>query len=510
MGQTIQDVALNNCRKFFGDCLTHVKGEWAGQPLIPQDWVVEKILCPLFDDDDRQYRTVYVEVPRKNAKSTISAGIALYLLLADGEPGAEVYSAAADREQARIVFDMARQMVEASPELSRVCKVMRSAIVGPNGQTYKVLSADAYTKHGLNAHGIIFDELHTQKNRELWDVLTTSTGSRRQPVVFAITTAGVYDKESICWELHDYAVKVRDGIIEDETFLPVLYGAEKEDDWTDPEVWAKANPGLGVTLKPEYLERKCREAQEVPAAQNTFRRLHLNQWTEQETRWLDMTVWDANSGVVSEDGLAGSECYAGLDLASTIDIAALSLVFPVDDGYATIMRYWVPEENIVKRSKRDRVPYDAWKWDKWITATPGNVIDYDYIRSDINALGEKYNIREIAIDRWNSTQLQTQLDGDGFVIFPFGQGFASMAAPTKELQKLLLGRQMNHGGDPVLRWMASNVAVQQDAAGNLKPAKNKSSEKIDGIVALIMGIGRASVSEGPVVSKYETEELLVL
>jgi phage terminase large subunit-like protein len=233
----------------------------------------------------------------------------------------------------------------------------------------------------------------------------------------------------------------------------------------------------------------------------------LNQWTEQQTRFISLDVWDENGGVVSEDSLFGMECYGGLDLASTTDVAALALVFP-DDGQI-VMRFWIPEDNMRRRVDRDRVPYDQWVRDGWITATPGNVIDYDRIRADVSELGKQFNIKELAIDRWNATQITTQLDGDGFTVVPFGQGFASMSAPTKELEKLLVGRELNHGDNPVLRWMASNVAVKEDAAGNLKPAKDKSSEKIDGIVALVMGLGRAAVRNDSS-SVYEDRGVLVL
>jgi len=498
--------------EFIRRYLRHVKGEWAGQPFELDPWqetIIRKLFGTLRDDGTRKYRRCYVEIPRKNGKSTIASAIALYLLLSDKEPGAEIYSCAADRDQAAIVFEMARQMVESHPSLTKRCKVYRNSIYVPDtASRYKVLSADAFTKHGLNAHGVIFDELHAQKNRDLWDVMLTSTGARRQPLLFAITTAGVYDPESICWEVHDYALKVRDGIIDDDEFLPVIYAAEQDDDWTDPEIWRKANPGLGISVKTDYLERECERAKEVPAAQNTFRRLHLNQWTEQETRWLDMGVWDENGGTLDEGALAGQECFAGLDLSTTTDISALALFFR---GGESVMRFWVPGDNIAKRSRNDRVPYDTWRRDGHLTATAGNVIDYDFIRAQLNELQTVYNIKQIAIDRWNATQLATQLMGDGFDVVMFGQGFASMSSPTKELEKLLLNRALNHGNHPVLRWMASNVAVKQDAAGNLKPAKDKSSERIDGIVALIMAIGLASQDEGSSISeRYATDGILVL
>lgn len=510
-----EQAAADRAVSFFSLALTHVKGEWAGQPLELQEWAYDEIIRPLFgtlnEDGTRQYRTVYVEVARKNAKSTIAAGVALYLLVADNEPGAEVYSAAADKDQAAIVFDMARQMVEQGP-LRKRCRVLRKSItVQKLGASYKAISADAYTKHGLNAHGVVFDEVHAQKSRDLWDVLTTSTGARRQPVVFGITTAGVYDPESICWELHDYALKVRDGVIDDPTFLPVIYAADEEDDWQSPEVWAKANPGLGVTVKNDYLAREARRAAEIPAAQNTFRRLHLNQWTSQDSRWLDMGVWDENAGEANETALLGRECWGGLDLSTNTDLSALALVFP-GDTWHVLMRFWIPEDSIQGRVTRDRVPYDAWKRDGWLTTTPGNVVDYGFIRAEVNEIAERYDLRELAYDPWNATQLAVQLENDdGLPMVAHRQGFISMSAPCREVEKLLLGRQLAHGGHPVLKWNANNIAVKVDESGNMRPAKNKSAERIDGLVALIMAVGRASFGGGGVEpSVYETRELLVL
>ena len=502
---------------FFERGLTHVKGEWAGLPFLLLDWQKEEIIRPLFgwkrQDGTRKYRTAYIELPRKNAKSTLSAGIALYLLFADFEAGAEVYSAAADRDQAAIVFDIAKQMTEGSTTLAKRAELFKRAIVVPGtASSYKVLSADAFTKHGFNAHGVVVDELHAQPNRDLVDVLVTSTGSRRQPLVVFITTAG-FDRESICWEYHEYARQLLDGIIEDDTFLPVIYAADEEDDWVDENTWEKANPGLGVTVKREYLRNEARRAKNVPAYQNTFRRLHLNQWTQQESRWLDMHAWDACNTPVNESLLEGAGCYGGLDLANTSDIASFVLDFPSEPGeeehHAWLPFFWIPEENLVERVRKDRVPYDVWVREGLITATPGNVIDYGYIVRDIELLGERFDIREIAFDRWGAFQVSQQLEGAGFTMVGFGQGFASMSSPTKELLRIILDKKLAHGGHPVLRWMADNLMVKQDPAGNVKPDKGKSREKIDGIVAGIMGLDRAIRHAGGN-SIYEERGILTL
>lgn len=486
---------------FFPRFLIHVKGEWAGRPFELDAWQREQIIRPLFgwkrNDGTRRYRTVYVEVPRKNGKSSLVAGIALILLYADGEQGGEVYSCAADRDQAAIVFDLAKQMVVHSPELSAISEIYRRSIVVPRtASAYHVLSADAATKHGKNASGVIFDELHAQPNRELWDVLNTSTGARRQPVTMAITTAG-YDRTSICFEIHDYACKVRDGIVRDDTFLPVIHGAKDDADWRDPEVWKATNPGLGVSVKLDYIEQQAKKAIETPTYQNTFRRLHLNQWTQQNTRFIDLAQWDGCNAPVDTEKLKQRWCSAGLDLSSTTDLSAFVLLFPPtkqDAFYDVLARFWMPQDNVIERARRDRVPYDAWVRDGFIRATPGNVVDYDAIRDEIVSLRDDYYINELAIDRWNATQISTQLAEGGLTVVPFGQGFRDMSSPTKDFEALVVSKRLRHGGNPVLRWMADNVSVKQDPAGNFKPDKAKSTGRIDGIVALVMALGRANLN----------------
>jgi phage terminase large subunit-like protein len=497
---------------FFRECLTHTKGEWAGQPfrLLPwQEQIVRRLFGTVRRDGLRQYRRTYIEVPRKNGKTSWAAGLGLYLLLADGEEGAEVYSAATDREQAGIMFGLAKAMVEANPALLAEVEIYQRAIVRKaTGAVYRVLSADVPTKHGLDAHGILFDELHAQPNRELWDVLTTAVGARRQPLIIAITTAGS-DRNSICWEQHDYARRVLDGRIEDPSFLPVIYGADPAADWTLPETWAQANPSLGKTLKREYLATECQRAQQIVGYQNTFKRLHLNLWTEQDDRWLDIALWDRGATPLPDD-LAGRPCWGGLDLAVTHDLTAFVLIWQREEGgYYARPWFWLPAAKLAERARKDRVPYQAWQEAGFLRVTEGNVTDYDVIREDLRELAESYAIQEIGYDRWNSTQLVTQLQADGATMVPIGQGFQSMAAPTRELERLLLEGSLVHGGTPVLRWMVGNVAIERDAAGNQKPSKRKSRERIDGVVALIMGLSRAMLA-GAEDSAYADHRLVVV
>lgn len=486
--------------EFFPRYLVHLEGPMAGQPFELEDWQALDIIRPIFGwkrlDGTRRYRIVYIEVPRKNGKTTLAAGIAGKLTFADKEGGAQIYSAAADRDQAAIVFNALVAMRNQNPELRRRSLAYKKALVVPSwGASFKPLSKDAKQKHGFNVHGFVFDEFHVQPDRELYDVLHTGTAARAQPLEVIITTAG-YDRHSICWEMHDYAIKVREGIIEDPTFLGVIYAAGEEDDWKDPATWSKANPNLGVSIPLDYLTRECEKAKQIPAYENTFKRLHLNIWTEQASRWIAVEKWDAIDELVEDDDLEGMTCAGGLDLSSVSDLSALVLDFEREDG-AHIWKpyFWVPADKIEERVKRDRVPYDVWVRQGLIKATEGNVVDYRVIRADMNALAEKFHIREVAFDRWNSQSLVTDLQDDGFTMVAFGQGFASMSAPSKEFEKLVLGKKLIHCKHPVLRWMFSNVTVRQDPAGNLKPDKEKSGEKIDGIVAGIMGLARNIVGD---------------
>lgn len=337
---------------------------------------------------------------------------------------------------------------------------------------------------------------------------TTSTGARRQPLIIHITTAD-FDRESICNEKYDYACKVRDGVVDDPAFLPVIYEAGLDEDWTSPKVWKRVNPNLGVSLSVDYLQRECRKAQDTPSYENTFKRLHLNIRTQQDVRWLTLEAWDACDGSpIDESALARRQCWAGLDLSTTTDISALVLVFLEDDGTVILVpKFWIPAEGAEKRERRDRVPYVTWARQGLVEMTPGNVIDYDRIKAYIDSLHETYDVHEIAIDRWNATQITTQLQCEGHEVIAFGQGYRDMSAPTKEFEKLVISGKLRHGGNPVLRWMVSHVSVETDAARNLKPSKKKSTERIDGIVAAIMALGRALYVD-ETTSIYEKEKIM--
>ena len=500
--------------------LSHTKGAWSGKKFELIDWqeqIVRDLFGILKPNGYRQFNTAYVEIPKKQGKSELAAAIALLLCCGDGEERAEVYGCAADRQQASIVFEVAADMVRMCPALSRRVKILASTkrmIYLPTNSFYQVLSAEAYSKHGFNIHGVVFDELHTQPNRKLFDVMTKGSGdARTQPLYFLITTAG-NDTESICYETHQKALDILEGRKTDPTFYPVIYGAKEDEDWTSPEVWKKANPSLGITVGIDKVQAACDSARQNPGEENSFRQLRLNQWVKQSVRWMPMEKWDACNFEVNPDELEGRVCYGGLDLSSTTDITAFVLVFPPideDDKFFVLPYFWIPEENIDLRVRRDHVQYDKWQRLGFLQTTEGNVVHYGYIEKFIEKLGEKYNIREIAFDRWGAVQMVQNLEGMGFTVVPFGQGFASMSPPTKELMKLVLEKKIAHGGQPVLRWNMDNIFIRQDPSGNIKADKQKSTEKIDGAVALIMALDRAircgnDVSE----SVYESRGLLVI
>ena len=504
----------------FIEQLKHTKGEFYNQPFELIDWqeqIIRDVFGILRPDGTREYRTAFIEIPKKCGKTTLAAAVALYMLCADGEQRAEVYSCAADREQASLVFDAACDMVRLCPALNSRCDIRPSRKTIhyiPTNSTYKALSAEVAGKSGINVSALIFDELWVQKDRKFFDMMTKGTSdARKNPLHFIITTAG-NDTNSICYELHQKAVDIIEGRKVDPTFYPVIYGASEEEDWTDPKVWKKANPSLGITIGMDKVKAACESAKQTPSEENTFRQLRLNQWVKQSTRWMPMIKWDACAFPVDEKELEGRICYGGLDLSSTTDLTTFVLVFPPEepDGkYEILPYYWIPEETLALRVRRDHVPYDVWEKQGKIMTTEGNVVHYGFIEKFIEKLGERFHIKEIAFDRWGAVQMVQNLEGMGFTVVPFGQGFASMSPPTKELMKLTLEQRIAHGGHPVLRWNMDNIFVRTDPAGNVKPDKEKSTEKIDGAVATIMALDRAircgnTTSE----SVYDSRGILVL
>ena len=498
--------------------LKHTKGVWAGKPFLLFPWqeqIIRDVFGTIKENGYRQFNTAFVEICKKAGKSELAAAVALYMLCADHEEGAEIYGCANDRQQASIVFDVARDMVAQSPILSERIKVVESQkrlVYMPTRSIYQALSSEVASKYGYNVHACIFDELLGQPNRKLFDVMTKGSGAaRKQPLNFVITTAGS-DKNSICYEVHSKAVDILEGRKHDPTFYPVVYSTPPEADWTDPRVWKAVNPSLGKTVDMEYYRAACESAKQNPAEEMQFRQFHLCQWTNSTVRWMPMDKWDACAFPVDPEALRGRACYGGLDLSSTSDLTALVLVFPPtaqDPLYRTLAFFWLPEETIPLRVRRDHVPYDVWQRQNIILTTEGDVVHYGFIEQFIVNLGRMFNIREIAVDRWNASMMVQALQDDGFTMVPFGQGFKDMSNPTKDLMRLVLEQSLRHDGHPILRWCMDNVYVRTDPAGNIKPDKEKSTEKIDGVVALVMALDRAqrNLNGGSV---YDERGLLTL
>lgn len=493
---------MSDIERFAAKYCKHTKGGYAGQPFLLLPWekeVLDALFCTLNPDGTRRYRTAYIEVPKKNGKTQLCALIGLYMLMVDPEPEAEVYSCAVDRKQAALCFEAAKSMVLADPTLSKKVKVLKWSMeyTGKRGgpSRFSPRSRESKTAHGINPSCLILDELHIWPSglgRDYYDALTAGDINRRQPLTIMITTAGD-DQTSVCWEQHEYARQVKEGILDDPTFYTYIVGCDKDADWTDPKVWEKANPSYGVTVSPEAMERKCREAQNNPAKQNSFRRLHLNQWVQQENRWLDLQFWDKCGATLPD--LAGRKCYGGLDLAATIDLCAYVLLFPPEeDGepWWVLPKFWLPEDDILDRGRRDQVPYADWARDGYLDLTRGNVTDYEFIQKHIKEDADKYRIQEIGFDRKFAHQLVTNLGEDGIEMVQMAQGAMTLDSPMRALEAMLLSGSLAHGGHPVLRWNADNMVVRLDANANMAPDKKKARQKIDGVVSLIMAIGRAT------------------
>jgi len=483
---------------FYARFLRHSKGEWARKPVTLSGWqkfCIGSVFGWKRADGTRRFRYVYQEVPRKNGKSTMLAGVGLDLLVCDGEDGGEVYAAATKRDQARIIFDEAKRMVATSPELQRtVARFKLNLSVDRSGSKFEPLSSDERTLDGLNPHGVLIDELHRHRTRALLDVLDTAMGSRRQPLLWIITTAGDDNPESVYAHENLYAQQVLEGVIDDDNVFAFITTIDKDDRWNDPKAWAKANPNLGISVKLDDLKRQAKKAAKSPSALVAFKRLRLNVRTSDSERAIDMALWARNSrGRFDPDKLEPPrKCYGGLDLSSKIDISAFVKLFEPDaDGIMRIAaRFWMPADTIEQRADRDRVPYRRWVDEGWIEATPGNVIDHAEIRQAIVGDAQHFQIEGINYDPWNATQLGVELNEHCVQSFEFIQWLRSYTAPTKELQALLADRKLDHGNNPVLAAMASALKVQRDKNLNEMPHKANSIGRIDGMTALIMAIGR--------------------
>lgn len=498
---------------FIEECLVHVEGDLAGKPFLLEPWQKALVACLFgWKRHDvqgrvvRRYREVLLYVPRKNGKTPLAAAIALYVFFCDGEKGQQDYIAAADREQAGFLFRHLKGMVESLPLLHGKVKIYggnaaagqsKSIINESDGSFLRVISAEANNKHGGNPHLVLIDELHAQPNRDLVDVLVSSMASqnRKQGLIIYITTAD-FSRPSICNEKHDYACKVRDEKIDDPRFLPVIYELEADkDDWTDEETWKRANPNLGVSVSREFLQGEVAKAKEIPGYENSVKRLHFNMKTDADVRWLSSDLWAGGNTKFDPEQLEGRSCFVGLDLANTMDIASAVAVFPPldeDELWHVLPYFWVPKDIVDKREKANKTSYRAWISSGEMFVTPGDEIDYGAIRRFIrDVLSDKYRIEKVAYDPWNATEFAQNLQEDGLEVVKFQQSISNFNEPCVKLEQLLVGKRIVHAGHRVLAWMAGNVAIHEDGRGYKMPSRKKSTEKIDGIAALLMGLGEA-------------------
>lgn len=505
---------------WFHTHLTHIKGELGGKAFRLEPWQMA-IVGNLFGWHDkagkRRYRQTFIFVPQKNGKTPFAGGLALYMLDQDREPGAEIYSAAFTREQAGLVWKWARGMAANDADLLERFHLKQHAIepVADPNAFYRTIAAKEQGAHGANAHGVIIDEEHTfdRTREEVIETLEAKTAARSQPLIVKITTAG-WDRESICYKDYTYAKQVRDGTLPggDPRFLPVIWEAGPDDDWTDEAVWEACNPNYGVSVRIDDMREACKKAQGNPRKINRFRQLRLNQWTEQEEIWIPSLAWDDCATEFDEDGLYGRECYGGLDVGLTTDHTALALVFPGDDGlYQVLAWHWMPRGDIREKSNRDRVDYLSWEAEGWITLTAGDITDFARLRSELGALLKDYDVRHLAYDPWRAGELTSNMkDQDGLPMVEHRQGYISMSPPCKEFERLVLDRKLRHNGNPLLRWNVANAAIDTDPAGNIKPNKNKANGRIDGMVATIMAVGLATTKRVETVNPYSDHGIRTL
>jgi phage terminase large subunit-like protein len=503
-GAVFKPAAARAAVAWIHDNLRHVEGEWAGQPFRLEPWeqaIVMNIYGWLYPDGTRRYREVFIYLPRKNGKTLLACALSLHSFFCDGEPGAGNFCAAAERKQAGILWNVARQQILLNKELEDQCDLYQHGMTlkADRLTSFQAVSAEAGTKHGYNPHFVVVDETHKQKDRTLIEAFRTGMGARRQPLLIHITTADSW-RESICNELYEHACKVRDGVVDDASFLPFIYEAFPDDDWTDPKVWEKANPNYGVSVKPEFLEAEMKRAEARPSEIDPFRRYYLNIRTHAENAALDVRQWDACEEQFTADDLKGEECYGGLDLSKTVDLTAFALWFP--KPRRALCWFWIPSDTAVKKEQDDRVPYLTWERQGFLELTPGNVVDYPFVRDRVQQICSAFKLRDIGYDPWNGRQMAQELGNRGMEMVEFIQGPRSYNEPCQELERMIVGGELEHDGNKVLRWCASNVMWRRDANNNVAPDKQKSSGRIDGISALAMAIGRSIVTEEPAESVY--------
>lgn len=475
----------------FIESLKHTKGEWAGKKFLLEPWQ-QFIIWNLFgwklSDGTRRFRYAYIEIARKNGKTALSAGIGLYMLFADGESRPEVYSAATVKDQAKICFSDAAEIVKVT-DLKKYLSVFRNSITYEGkGGLFKPLSSDYGTHDGLNPSCGIIDEYHAHKDSGMFDVIKSAFGARKQPLMFIITTAG-FNKNGACYAYRENVIKVLRGVNQDDSLFAIIYNLDKKEEWDDPKMWIKANPNLGVSISLDYLAGQIMDAKNRPEAVRNVMTKNVNLWVDAERTWILDDAWMKCIGQTNPVSLKGCDCWGGLDLSNVSDITAYVLLFHEDGKFQLLPMFWIPKAKMQEKIQKENINYDHWVAEGYIKATDGNVIDYDFVKADILEAVADYNLKSSAYDRWNSSQTIIDLSNEGMDFNPFGQGFASMSAPTKQFEALVLRGEIEHFGNPVLRWMLSSTAVKTDPAGNIKPDKEKSAQKIDGIVASIMALG---------------------
>ena len=497
----------------FIEKLKHTKGEWAGQRFRLEPWQ-QFVLWNIFGwknaDGTRRFRYAYIEIARKNGKTALSAGIGLYMLFADGESRPEVYSAATVKDLAKICFSDAVEIVKATDLKNYLTPYRNSIVYELKGGTMKPLSSDYGTHDGLNPSCGIIDEFHAHKDSGMFDVIKSAFGARRQPLMFIITTAG-FDKSGVCYAYRENVIKVLRGVNEDDSLFGIIYTLDDKSEWDDPKMWIKANPNLGVSLSADYLADQVKDAKNRPEAVRNVMTKNVDLWVDAERTWILDDVWQKCIGTTDPADLKGCACWGGLDLSNVSDITAYVLLFHENDRFQLLPHFWIPEEKMLEKVRKENINYDKWVAKGYVTVTPGNVIDYDFVKADILRIVADYDLRTSAYDRWNSSQTIIDLQNEGMECNPFGQGYGSMSAPTKEFEKLVLTGKIEHFGNPVLRWMLASTLVKTDPAGNIKPDKEKSTQKIDGIVAAIMALGEWMTAQADDESNpYENRGLLTL